>query len=86
MATLNEKNELVVAHADGTPYGESASAASFLVHTRAFQALRALGFGEGEVRRALAEAQREPIRDFPLDDLLRFCLERLTARAYQRAS
>ncbi len=88
IAMLNDKSELVVAHADGTPYGELAlvSAASSLVHTRAFQALRGLSFGEGEVRRALAEAQRELMREAPLDDLLRFCLQRLTAHACQRAS
>ncbi len=84
--TLNEKNELVVSHADGAPYGAPVSAASSMVHTLAFQALRRLSFGEGEVRRPLAEAQREMVRDAPLEDLLRYCLERLTARACQRAS
>ncbi len=83
-ATLDENNELVVSHADGTPYGAVPSAAASLVHTRAFQALRGLSFGDGDVRRALAEARREMVSDVPLDELLRYCLERLTARVCPR--
>lgn len=82
----NESNEVVFSHADGTPYGGAPSAASSLVYTRAFQALRGLNFGEGEVRRTLDEAQRALGRDASLDQLLRHCLERLTARSCSRAS
>ncbi|MDF3065425.1 MAG: endonuclease [Polyangiaceae bacterium] len=74
MSTVGGGGELVFRHADGTPYGSRPSAASSLVQTRLFQALRNLGFGEGEARRALADARRETEADASLDELLRHCL------------
>ncbi len=85
MVTMGEGNELLFEHADGTPYGAAPSAAASSVCTRAFQALRGLGFREGEIRVAIAEAQRDGADDTPLDQLLRHCLERLTARACRGA-
>jgi hypothetical protein len=41
-------------HADGSPYGTMSSATEIDARAKAFRALRGLGFGEGEVRRALA--------------------------------
>jgi hypothetical protein len=40
-------------HADGTRYGDTVDPRTAEVHAQAFRALRALGFREGEVRRAL---------------------------------
>ncbi|HEX5098701.1 MAG TPA: HNH endonuclease [Polyangiaceae bacterium] len=42
-------------HADGTPYGAAVGAAAADVRAKAFQALRSLGFREGEAKRALAK-------------------------------
>ncbi|RYZ06788.1 MAG: hypothetical protein EOO73_14675 [Myxococcales bacterium] len=85
-STLGDENELVFRHADGSRYGSLPAASSSMVWTRAFQGLRNLGFGEGEARRALAEAQRDMAADASLDQLLRHCLERLTACVLHRAS
>ncbi|RYZ08621.1 MAG: HNH endonuclease [Myxococcales bacterium] len=85
MVMENERG-LVFSHADGTPYGSAPSAASSLVHTRAFQALRGLGFGEADVRRVLARALQELQPDAALEHRLRWCLERLTERTCQKAS
>ncbi|RYZ03966.1 MAG: HNH endonuclease [Myxococcales bacterium] len=86
--TLKEgqRSGLDVQHADGTPYGDPPSSRSSWAYGRVFGALRHLGFGEREVRRTLVEARREVPADTPLDHLLRYCLEQLTARACQRAS
>lgn len=84
--TLSDDHDLTFRHVDGTPYGASPDAASLLVQTRAFQALRSLGFTEGEVRRALADARQTMTAEAPIEDVVRYCLERLTARACQRAS
>jgi hypothetical protein len=46
---------LEFAHADGTPYGQSASAAHSHVGAGVFGALRALGFSEREARRAVGQ-------------------------------
>ena len=43
------------AHADGTRYGGVVAAAAADVRAKAFQALRALGFREGDAKRALAK-------------------------------
>ena len=42
-------------HADGTRYGGVVAAAAADVRAKAFQALRALGFREGDAKRALAK-------------------------------
>jgi hypothetical protein len=47
---------LTFRHADGSPYGAALSPATADASAQAFQALRRLGFREGEVRRALREA------------------------------
>jgi Holliday junction resolvasome RuvABC DNA-binding subunit len=86
MVTVSDGQQPVFRHADGTPYGAELSASSSLVQTHAFQALRSLGFGEGEVRRALAEARQDLSSDASVEQVLRYSLERLTARACQRAS
>jgi Holliday junction resolvasome RuvABC DNA-binding subunit len=75
-----------VRHADGTPYGTLPSASSTLVHVRAFRALRELGFGERDTRRALNETLQMLEPDAELDAVLRHCLELLTARAWTKAS
>ena len=44
-------------HADGMPYGQLGAPRKADVYTRAFAALRSMGFREGETKRALAEIQ-----------------------------
>ena len=46
-------------HVDGTPYGQLGAPRKADVHTRAFSALRSLGFREGEAKRALAEVRAQ---------------------------
>jgi len=75
-----------VRHADGTPYGVLPSPSSALVHARAFRALRELGFGERDARRALTEALQRLEPGAEIDAILRHCLELLTARAWTKAS
>jgi hypothetical protein len=77
---------ITACHADGTPYGALPSASSTLVHARAFRALRELGFGERDARRALADAFQRLEPGAELDAVLRQCLEVLTARAWTKAS
>jgi hypothetical protein len=48
---------LTFSHADGSPYGRVPSPTTAVAFVKAFQALRTLGFREGETRRALAEVQ-----------------------------
>jgi hypothetical protein len=85
MVTARDGQELVFEHADGTPYGASPSAGPSLVLTQAFQALRNLGFGEGEVGRALTGARQDLAGDVSVEPLLRYALQQLTERASQRA-
>jgi len=75
-----------VHHADGTPYGALPSAASTLVQARAFRALRELGFGERDARRALVDALEKLEPRAELEAILRHCLELLTVRAWTKAS
>ena len=49
---------LTFRHADGSAYGQLPSPAVSVAYTKAFQALRCMGFRESETRRALAELQR----------------------------
>ncbi|RYZ04058.1 MAG: HNH endonuclease [Myxococcales bacterium] len=86
MVTENERG-LVFSHADGTQYDSAPSAASSsLVQTRAYQALRALGFREVDARGVLARSVRALEPDISLDHLLRWCLVGLTERTCQKAS
>jgi Holliday junction resolvasome RuvABC DNA-binding subunit len=70
-------------HADGTPYGAppSASLVLVLVQSLAFQALRGLGFGERDVRAALARALEVTEPSAELEPVLRRCLALLSERA-----
>lgn len=77
---------LTFCHADGTPYGSEVSAAPVLLRTRAFQALRGLGFGERDARQALERARAELPPDSELEATLRHCLDSLSARAWTKAS
>jgi hypothetical protein len=76
---------LSVSYADGTSYGALPSGSSTLVHARAFRALRELGFGERDTRRALTQVLELEPHANP-DAVLRHCLELLTARAWTKAS
>lgn len=76
---------LVFSHADGTPYGTSPDAPIALLQAKAFRALRGLGFGERDARRALEQT----LHDCPqpsLDVVLRQCVQLLSERAWTKAS
>jgi hypothetical protein len=73
-------------HADGTEYGGGVSALDAGVQAAAFQALRRLGFGESETRRALSEVLTHVGHEPNLERVLRSALERLSAHKFARAS
>jgi Holliday junction resolvasome RuvABC DNA-binding subunit len=66
-------------HADGTEYGGTVSMTDADVQTRAFRALRNLGFREREVRRSLAEVAAQLGHVPELEATLRAALQRLTS-------
>lgn len=67
-------------HADGGEYGHVAAPAVAEIRTKAFAALRGLGFRERDVRRVLAElSQSGEEREVELESVLRCALSRLTA-------
>lgn len=73
-------------HADGTGYGGVVSATVASVQASAFQALRRLGFGEGETRRALTEALTHVGHEPNVERVLRSALQQLSAPKISRAS
>jgi len=77
IVTGSASSELQFTHADGTPYGGALAPAVADARTKAFQALRGLGYREGEAKRALA---RVPSSVTPLKDLLRQALRELAPR------
>ncbi|RYZ05526.1 MAG: hypothetical protein EOO73_19960 [Myxococcales bacterium] len=83
---MQNERGLVFRHANGTRYKSAPSAASSIVQTGAFRALRGLGFGEADARRVLARARQELQPDVSLDHLRRWCLEGLTETAFPKAS
>lgn len=72
------EGDLQVRHADGTPYGAPLAPAVVDARAQAFAALRRLGFGEAEVRRAL-EATPTHV-GLGVEAIVRSCLVDLTAR------
>jgi len=69
-------------HADGSDYGQALEPRVAEIRTKAFGALRGLGFREGEIRRALAESRkRDDDREVSLERVVRDALAELTARA-----
>jgi hypothetical protein len=73
-------------HADGTVYGAALSPNAADLQLRAFQALRALGFGEREARLALRQGATHMGENVQLEPLLRHAVGLLTARAWAKAS
>ncbi len=73
-------------HADGTSYGMPVAAPSSAVQTRAFQALRGLGFREGAAREALCGAATHVGSGIELEPLLRHALLLLPEKAVARAA
>lgn len=73
-------------HADGTEYGGVVSAPEAAVRAGAFQALRRLGFGEGETRRVLSQVLTHMGNEPNLERVLRSALEQLSAHKFSRAS
>lgn len=73
-------------HADRTAYGGRASAAAVEVQSKAFLALRALGFRQREARESLTEvtARLGPLAE--LDHIVRAAVERLSTHALAKAS
>jgi hypothetical protein len=75
---------LIFRHADGSPYGAALSPATADASARAFQALRGLGFREGEVRRAMSEAAQLVSGSANVEALVRHCLRGFTERRAPR--
>lgn len=75
-------------HADGSDYGTIRKVAAPVVdaQVRAFQALRQLGFGERESRRALSDVLAEVGAETSIEVTLRSALRRLSEGAFQSAS
>jgi hypothetical protein len=71
---------LTFRHADGSAYGAPMSVARADTSTQAFQALRGLGFREGEVRRVMREAAQVVSASAGVEALVRHCLRGLTER------
>jgi len=75
--------ELHFAHADGTPYGGAVIPAHADVRTKAFQALRGMGYREGEAKRRLA---RVPSSITELKQLILLALRELSPQEQRRAT
>ena len=73
-------------HADGTEYGGVVSAPDAGTQAVAFQALRRLGFGEGETRRVLSQVLTHMGNEPNLERVLRSALDQLSAHKFSRAS
>ncbi len=71
---------LVFRHADGSEYGRAVVPRTVDLQTKAFEALRTLGFGEGEVRRALDRVREATRSAATVQEILRAALAVLTAR------
>jgi hypothetical protein len=70
---------LVFRHADGVRYGAIVDPGVAEAHTQAFRALRALGFREGEARRALAQVRADAhVTNANTERVLRAALRVLT--------
>lgn len=65
-------------HADGTEYGGSPNAAEVGVMGLAYGALRSMGFGETETKRALAAVRSHVGRAGSAEDVVRAALAVLT--------
>ncbi len=74
-------------HADGTDYGEAGTVSGSTVDAQrqAFQALRQLGFGERETKRALSEVLADLGSGASVETTLRAALQRLATGASVRA-
>lgn len=62
---------LTFRHADGTEYGREVSASTVSLYSEAFLALRSLGLGEGEARRAVQAAKSHVGPDARLEEVIR---------------
>lgn len=82
----NDAGEADFFHADGSEYGHAASLPYEGVSGRALRGLRSLGFGDGEAKRALAEAMTHVGPHAELEVLLREALRSLSERSLSRAS
>jgi hypothetical protein len=75
----SDAGALVFRHADGTSYGQELDAAAADAGVKAFQALRGLGFKEGEARWALAH-MTDVGGEASVETRVRHCLLLLTER------
>ena len=75
-------------HADGSDYGAVLDVAASAVdaQTKAFQALRQLGFSERDARQALSDTLEQVGSEADTETRLRAALAALTAGAFRRAS
>jgi 5-methylcytosine-specific restriction endonuclease McrA len=81
MVARSAAESLEFQHADGTPYGSLPTAPNAEAQTQVFRALRGLGFGEREARRALERVLRESGNAGEMQTVLRQSLAILTERA-----
>jgi Holliday junction resolvasome RuvABC DNA-binding subunit len=69
---------LTFQHADGAAYGQPVSAQSASAYTKAFSALRSMGFRETEARRALEQVRQVPgMEQAELKEVVRRALQTL---------
>jgi hypothetical protein len=73
-------------HADGTNYGGAVIVADAGIQAAAFRALRALGFGERETRRARSQVAAHVGANAELEHVVRRALQLLSAGALAHAS
>jgi 5-methylcytosine-specific restriction endonuclease McrA len=83
LITGSEPDGLRFWHADGSEYGQMPSSAQATAQARAFRALRGLGFGERDVRRALEQTH---VGGDSVEAIVREALRSLTEGAIARAS
>ena len=73
-------------HADGTAYGSHVAPLAMEVQVRAFRALRGMGFGESEVRRALSQLRPHAAGAANFETVLRDALRELTERRVSKVA
>ncbi len=75
---------LTFRHADGSSYGQAPSLQAQGEQSKLFAALRGMGFGEGETRRALEQLRKRTRSESDLEVLLREALSVLVGPAVDR--
>ena len=77
IVTSSASSRLDFTHADGTPYGGAVAPVVADARAKAFRALTGMGFGDSQVKRALA---RIPQSGSTLEQLIRHALHELACQ------